>query len=67
MYLYRIFELDENSIKTNVFSDSNIENCLNYKVNKFKINFDDLLNSRGWRGALKQIINLFKIIKLLRT
>lgn len=49
MYLYRIFELDENSIKTNVFSDSNIENCLNYKVNKFKINFDDLLNSRGWR------------------
>lgn len=49
MYLYRIFELDENSIKTNVFSDSNIENCLNYNVNKFKINFDDLLNSRGWR------------------
>ena len=50
LYLYRIFELDENSIKTNVFSDSNIENCLNYKVNKFKINFDDLLNNNMARN-----------------
>lgn len=50
MYLYRIFELDENSIKTNVFSDINIENCLNYKVNKFKINFDDLLNNKMVRN-----------------
>ena len=50
MYLYRIFELDGHSIKTNVFSDSNIETCLNYKIKKFKINFDDLLNNNMARN-----------------
>ena len=50
LYLNRIFELDDNSIKTNVFSDSNIENCLNYKINKFKINFDELLNNNMARN-----------------
>jgi hypothetical protein len=46
IYLNRILQWEENAIKTNIYSGDQIENCLNYKVNKFAVNFDDILNKK---------------------
>ncbi|MWP48053.1 hypothetical protein [Gilliamella sp. Pas-s27] len=46
IYLNRIFQWKENDIKTNIYSGEKIETCLSYKINKFVVNFDDILNKK---------------------
>lgn len=66
IYLNRIFEWDENVIKTNIYSGAVIEICSNYKVNKFIINFDEFLNkemlsANSFNINMKQKINQLDI------
>ncbi|WP_143422162.1 hypothetical protein [Gilliamella bombi] len=46
IYLNRIFQWKENVIKTNIYSGDQIETCLSYNINKFVVNFDDILNRK---------------------
>lgn len=44
VYVNRIFQWNENDIKTNIYSGAFIENCPNYKIDKSTINVDEFLN-----------------------
>ena len=66
IYLNRIFQWDENVIKTNIYSGALIEICSNYKVNKFIIDFDEFLNKEmlsadSFDLNMKQKINQLNI------
>lgn len=47
VYVNRIFQWNENEIKTNIYSGDFIENCTNYKIDKFTIHVDEFLNKIG--------------------
>ena len=43
-------------IITIVFSEKNIRSCLNYRINIFKINFDELFNNNTVRNENETVI-----------